>query len=870
MAFFEKLLAGLTLKGFDAIAEELKNNAIFKRDLGAFVSTSKAEIDLEAFSLGSRRSIQEMKDQFSLENVYVPMRVDQLKPTFGFNALHPDENRFTNTEEKGLIQDCDFFELVKLIDENVHFRSVLIQGNAGAGKSTFMKYLALSFHSKGEIEFKRLVISEEGEGSLENIKFKPFYVPIIIRLRELEEAVKVAGNRSWVSSFHLGDFLKYKYNLSFESDFYTNLFRKAPVLILFDGIDEVPELKKLGNLDISQKKAQEWIIRQKESILENNSLARVILTSRPNNTEALWRKFEVFKIHDLKEVEVKCFTDNWYTEYERQLKKDYETFPQRKSRIKNKLECLDSSMGEFLNKAVQPPLSKIIKNPLLLSLALIMHAIEGQLSATSVKDLYKNFINAFLYKWDDVRNMNFYPELLGNRNWDHLFTLLYRIAYQFSLKDTRQMKAREILECLEENIPKLNKEIAPERLGSLSRELLEKFRDRAGLLTGKEVDESNFEETIFEFQHQTFQEYLTALAIHEEDLLEESSLNDKVGIRQWKETIEFYLELGASKRFFKLFAETKSSKKKFSPYVNHIVHYWLSPQEKYFFAEWQEDLEEWLVEMFYTTQDWDQLRKVSVSLSQIPTPELSKLENLVIEFTHGNTLEALKLGLAVVLLQKKGRWGAIKDVLEVKFRMLKNQEAHYLLPLTFIQVAAFWERDKQLISFFDHEFEELILQKDRTPGKGSGVIFYHYLMSLKPIVEILDTEGFEGWEDFYALKDIYKWESLFKYEDFLGFEGFREFRCLVGLIGMFDMRDSRGARIDLREFVGWREAIEFQFLMEDLIMNDEGFDGKTTSQGELERINEEGLQEAFLRSSDRISDEVLLRVVKINKTRNSI
>jgi|GEM_PF-6127923 len=799
MAILEKLL--LALKGFDAIATELKNDNVFQRDLGVFASACKGGIDLEAFALGSNRTVKELKDHFSLESVYIPMRASQLKPTFGFNAQHPDAHLYEeNPYGRVMIKDVDFYGLLKLVDENEHFKSVLIQGNAGAGKSTFMKYLTLSFYGEEDVTLKRLIADKKGKINLHRVPFKPCYVPVLIRLRELEEAIKAVGNRTWVSSFHLSDFLSYKYGLSFESDFYTDLFRKTPVMVLFDGIDEVPEHKKLGNLDISQAKAQEWIIRQKKQLIENNSLARVILTSRPNKTEKLWREFEVFEIQDLDEVEIGHFARNWYTEYDRQLRLDFHTYIQHKQKIQAKINRLDTNQEEFLYKVNQDPLAKIITNPLLLSLSLIMHAIENQLSAGSIKELYRNFINALLYKWDEVRSMNFYPELLGSSNWDNLFTLLYRIAYQFSIQDTRQLKAGKIIDCLKENIPKLNPGIQPGQLKDLCRELLEKFRDRAGLLTGQSIDGADFEDTLFEFQHQTFQEYLTALAIHEEDWLKDSQLPEKVNNPQWKETLEFFLQLGPSKRFFNQFTASVANKKQYSSQVHYITHYWLSTPQKYFHDQWQSDLEAWLLELFLTSKDLEQSRKAYASLAQIPQPDLSKVVVFVEKFANGDVLEALRFGLAVNLLQHQGQWITIRELIPFKIKLLAKGEDHYLLPLSLVQTAAFWEGDRGLILLFDQEAKNSFKAKTVTPGVGGYLLTTEYLRTLRVMRNL---PALRSWNDLKGLQALRSWKAM---RDWLDLLDLLTWRSLLDLLDLLDLRDSRDLQslLDLRNWLDLR------------------------------------------------------------------
>jgi hypothetical protein len=526
------------------------------------------------------------------------------------------------------------------------------------------------------------------------------------------------GSKSWETSFNLSDFLEYKYNFKFETDFFTTLFRKTPILVLLDGIDEVPENKKVKDFILSQEKAQKWIINQKNSILENNGFARVILTSRPNKSERFWKNFEVFQVQNLSREEIACFSTAWYAEYARQLDSDLRMYPQRNS-IEKKLMGLDQSLREFNTKASEAPLSKIIKNPLLLSLTLIMHAVEEQLTFSNVEGLYTNFITALLHKWDDVRDMNFYPELFGDSNRAKLFFLACEIAYNFSIEDTRQMEAAKILQVLETHVPKLHPQVDPQTIKPLCKQLLETFRDRAGLLTGKSIDEDDFEKTVFEFQHQTFQEFLTAYVISKQDRLKESNLWEKVGSDQWKETITFYLQFRRSRDFFDEFTKGKANKAKYEADAHFVAYYWLHAPDEFFYEEWKVDLVAWLIAIFDASDDVDQIRKAYTSLAKIPNPDLQSVVDQVERFTHGSPVDALKFGMRIDLLQRQRKWAEIREWLATKVRLMYHGDPHYLLPLAMIQVATFHEKDLKFVLFFDEMAKENIARGFANPGGGA-------------------------------------------------------------------------------------------------------------------------------------------------------
>ena len=203
---------------------------------------------------------------------------------------------------------------------------------------------------------------------------------------------------------------------------------------------------------------------------------------------------------------------------------------------KNK-ESFESNLG---NKYV----ADLVGNPLLLSRAILIHSIDEQFSFSDVESLYEKFITTLLYEWDEVRNMNFYSELLGDQNLRRLYLLIRRIAFVFSEHEVTKMTAEELIPHMVKIVKRFSRgEKTQSEIVKLCTDLLWQFRDRKGVISGSSIQE-NFLQTEFEFQHKTFQEYLTAVTIDKDNILRgKFNLGDKLGKPFWARTIEFYVQL---------------------------------------------------------------------------------------------------------------------------------------------------------------------------------------------------------------------------------------------------------------------------------------------------------------------------------------
>ena len=773
-AFFEAAFG----KGADALE---KRNA-FKQDLNDFLSNQLRLTRLEVFLFSRHKKLGEdenAEDFLPLDEIYIPLRLTQMRGTLpDFQALRKDPERHKGLREQK-IENIDISKLLAFMDGNEFFRSVMIIGTAGSGKSTFMKYLTQLF-SQEKREVKVLDKKNENDPKEKKARVKLKALPIFVRLRDLEAKLLENGKADWEKTYSLKEFIAAQHGQPLRSsDFFLKLFQKFPCLFLFDGIDEIAEDKKVKGIPISRKRVINWLLDQMKHLQSQNPEARFILTSRPTDTGPLVRHFQIFEAEKFDQAEISLFTEYWYRGCEKtfQANAECEIVEYKREKWQKRCERLSQGKKSFLQNAQRDPLKTIIENPLLLSLALYMHVIEERFSVENREKLYERFCEAFLYEWDEVRDMDFFPELFGRGNYERLYEVTCRLALHFSLKNTTVMQVRDILPALQNAISRYKLPIdLPMEERAL--DLLRAFDNRNGLLSGKS-NSDDFQDTEFEFQHKSFQDYLAAQCIKHDDLIAKGtfSFEDKLAEDFWQRSIEFYINLGSPDVFF---AKTIAAISPGSPVAQQLhfftQHFLNAPQKD---PELESRLSEKTLQVFLESRDEKEIFIASQCLGRLEVKEESSLWKLV-ETRHSDDLEAFRAGKAVWLLAKKGKYEQLRPLLAKKMTAMYAQpQPADFMELSQWQVLIFSQKDKPLIHhFFQYSHGEggLVVLLDLLDLRDLGDLLdspdLRYLRFLRDLLDLLDLRDLRDLLDLRDLRDL---------RDFRNFRNFRNLRNLRGL-----------------------------------------------------------------------------------------
>lgn len=402
------------------------------------------------------------------------MRVLDMSQPINLDDIYTDVNileKITGRRRLGIaellaqagVEDFERFSLSGTREKRVpglqaveQYSKLMILGKPGAGKTTFLKHLAIQ--------------CVEGQ-------FKPELVPLFITLKDFAEA---PGQPSLLDYLTLL-FASYgvKPDTQVKTGFLTQLFRaystavelflnQGRVLVLLDGLDEVRESDNSRVLQQIQNFTHQF---------RNNLF---VITCRIAAKDYTFEQFTEVEVADFDDGQIETFATKWFQTKQDSVKS--ETFM-------NRLK---------LDKGIRD----LATSPILLTLLCLVFGESGTFPANR-SELYKEGLDVLLKKWDAKRNIErdqTYKQLSLKRKED----LLSQIAINtFELGDyffKQKVVEREINNYIR-NLPGANIEEAALQLDSEA--VLKSIEAQHGLLVERARG-------IYSFSHLTFHEYFTA------------------------------------------------------------------------------------------------------------------------------------------------------------------------------------------------------------------------------------------------------------------------------------------------------------------------------------------------------------------------
>ncbi|HBB35923.1 MAG TPA: histidine kinase [Cyanobacteria bacterium UBA9273] len=333
------------------------------------------------------------------------------------------------------------------------YGKLMVLGKPGAGKTTFLQYIAVQCN--------------QGH-------FQAHLIPIFIRLKNfVEDAIDQ-------DSFSLLEYIHqeiYRCNLSVPE--IEALLEQGRLLILLDGLDEVPET------------ASNEIIKQIRQLAEQYYKNQFIITCRIAASEYRFSGFTEVEIADFKSAQIEAFTKKWFVAV-----------------AKNSPELGLQKASVFLEQINLPqnqPIRELAATPILLNLTCLVFQAKADFP-TKRSDLYKQGLDLLLIRWDEARGIK-RDEIYRNLSLAHKLQLLSQLAaiafeqgdYFFEESTIHQLISYYL------------RTLCGDRLDLESLEL-----DSAAVLKSIEAQHGLLVERarrIYSFSHLTFQEYFTARAI---------------------------------------------------------------------------------------------------------------------------------------------------------------------------------------------------------------------------------------------------------------------------------------------------------------------------------------------------------------------
>lgn len=335
---------------------------------------------------------------------------------------------------------------------------VLLLGKPGAGKTTFLKYLA----------------SQCMAG-----KYRPDCVPLFIKLRHSLLTPPLHPTAEG-SSRLMAAIASLATGAGLPTEQLQALLHQGRLLLLLDGLDEVPESHLDGLLQDIQ-----YVVR----LYPKNPC---LISSRINSQLPYLPGFLDVEVDDFSRDQVEIFVNRWFAA----------NFPDpavAQTKVEAFLVALDKEDNQ--------PLKELVATPILLSLLCSVFLARSNFPKQRAK-LYHAGLDILLQQWDQAR---------GIRR-DHPYRIL-SVAEKLTLLGTiasttfeRQQYFFEkstLLEIIANHLQTLGDRDAASDLETLyleSETILEAIQVQHGLIVERAKD-------VYSFSHLTFQEYLTARKI---------------------------------------------------------------------------------------------------------------------------------------------------------------------------------------------------------------------------------------------------------------------------------------------------------------------------------------------------------------------
>lgn len=445
--------------------EGINKNELLNKDVGQIIKEGKylflREYTQRYWDRHGMIKVLKMSKPMDLESIYVNVKClgNLVRDYYDENL----ENKYRESKQRRFNFRDDGKKDGLLLANQEQYLMVL--GDPGIGKSTFLRKVGLEALKGKQGSYQHPLTPVLLE--LKNFKENEINIQALI-----EEEFKICG------------FPNVEKNIS-------NKLEKGELLILLDGLDEVPT----ANVNNVIEKIKDFVDRHYKN--------RFILSCRTAARTHIQR-FTDIEIVEFDDQQIQSFIEHWFS-----------------SELDRKNETA-KNCWELLQKEEYKSAKELAHTPLLLTFLCLVYD-ENQSFPTNRSRLYQDALRILLEKWSAEKRLPNRGLVYENLSIEQEEILLSEIAYQNFVADKLFLEKREIVKQIKDHLKQnLN---APQHLDG--EKVLKTIEIEQGILVERARD-------VYSFSHLTLQEYLTAQYIYDNDLIEEAVKNYVTETR-WQE-----------------------------------------------------------------------------------------------------------------------------------------------------------------------------------------------------------------------------------------------------------------------------------------------------------------------------------------------
>ncbi|MBD2603113.1 NACHT domain-containing protein [Scytonema hofmannii FACHB-248] len=449
-----KHFADLYINILDRPLDEKTKKLIYKASQQYIINYHKRHNKLQI--LGMQKPVD-------LDSIYTAVQCFQNYDIRKFESVEGLEELYRQAGKRGIQhKKANTEDGLKVANQQQY---LMVLGAPGAGKSTLLRKIGLEALKAHQSEYQHQCI------------------PLFIDLKQFTDK-EINIHQTIVKDF-------FDCQLPLIEDFTTKALEQGKLLILLDGLDEVPT----DNMDLAIKQIQSFVDEWKKN--------RFIISCRIAAYRQNFPKCSEVTIAEFNDGQIQQFIKNWFS-----------------SEVDKKVETAEKFWG-LLKQQEYTATKELAQTPLLLTFLCLVYD-ESQDLPKNRSTLYSDALDILLRRWRAEKRIQ-EDRIDQELGIDLEKIMLSEIAYlgfeAEKLFFSHQEVVREIKEFLASN------DNAPKHLEA--EVVLDAIAIQQGILVERERD-------IYSFSHLTLQEYLTAKYIDDHQLIEKL-VAEHLTDERWKE-----------------------------------------------------------------------------------------------------------------------------------------------------------------------------------------------------------------------------------------------------------------------------------------------------------------------------------------------